>query len=320
MHSIVTLKTILLAPLSGIYWLITSLRNWCYDLGLFQSTSFDIPIISVGNLAVGGSGKTPMVEYLIKVFSDEYSIAVLSRGYGRKTKGFLWVEEHLNPSKTGDEPLQVKTKFPKIYFAVCEDRVAGVKRILKEKPETSLILLDDAFQHRAIQPKIQLLLSEYYKPFYSDWLMPRGRLRESRNGAKRADAIIFTKCTENVEQKEWNSKPVFYSRIAYEKTKLASPIFGFSGLANNKHFSNHLSNNYDLQDFKGFKDHYGYRQQDLDSLIKEANGAQLVCTEKDWIKVRKLAGGSQIKHIPIVNRFENENEILNWLKARLNES
>ena len=136
----------------------------------------------MGNLAIGGSGKTPMVEHLIRELKGEYNIAILSRGYGRKTKGFLWVEPKLSPIETGDEPLQIKTKFQEIAVAVCEDRVVGVQRILATRPEIDLILLDDAFQHRAIKPSLQILLSTYSKPHFRDYLLPAGRLRESRKG------------------------------------------------------------------------------------------------------------------------------------------
>ncbi len=134
MQSIKKYITIVHVLLAGIYWLITSVRNWCYDVGIFKSTSFNIPIISVGNLAVGGSGKTPMVEYLVRELQGEYSIVTLSRGYGRKTKGFKWVESNDSFTETGDEPLQIKSKFEHIAVAVCENRVAGVKRILADKP------------------------------------------------------------------------------------------------------------------------------------------------------------------------------------------
>jgi tetraacyldisaccharide 4'-kinase len=307
----------LLSPLSALYWLITTVRNWCYDVGVFKSTSFDIPIISVGNLAVGGSGKTPMVEYLIRELKSEYKIATLSRGYGRKTKGFLWVEPNLSANLTGDEPLQIKTKFKDISVAVCEDRVAGVQRILAEKPEIDLILLDDAFQHRAIKPSTQLLLSTYARPFYTDYLMPSGRLRERRSGALRTDAIIFTKCPTDYEKRGWRDKPIFYSKIVYEKLPISGPIYGFSALANNSVFEQHLAENYDLKGFTGFADHHLFTQSDVDMLLKNAEGASLVCTEKDWVKTKDLKGAESIKHISISNILEGEQDFLDWLKSHI---
>ena len=311
---------IFLSPLSAIYWLITSIRNWCYDIGVFKSTSFDVPIVSVGNLAVGGSGKTPMVEYLIRELKGEYNIATLSRGYGRKTKGFKWVEPNLSPVETGDEPLQIKTKFDDIAVAVCEDRVAGVNRILADKPKTNLILLDDAFQHRAIKPLVQILLSTYNEPYFQDYLMPAGRLRESRKGASRADATIYTKCPANCKPIGCGKEPVFYSSIEYSATEIAGPIFGFSGLAKNEIFAKHLASKYDVKGFKGYKDHYSFTQKDLEELKKIANGATLVCTEKDWMKIKQLRGSEQIQHVSITNKIEGDIDFMSWLKAKINES
>ena len=221
----------------------------CYRMGIFKTTSFDTPIISVGNLAVGGSGKTPMVEYIISLLEKEYTIAVLSRGYGRKTKGFYSVEPHMNPAETGDEPLQIKNKHPRITVAVCEDRVAGVQKILADNPNVNLILLDDAFQHRAIQPHVQLLLSTYHTPFYTDYMLPAGRLREYRVGASRASAIIFTKCPTDYTPLAWKDKPIFHSKIVYQNPIIEGNIVGFSGLADNGVFQNHLKKMYHLVDF-----------------------------------------------------------------------
>jgi tetraacyldisaccharide 4'-kinase len=309
--------SILLLPLAAIYWLITSIRDWCYDVGFLKSTSFDIPLVSVGNLAVGGSGKTPMVEYLIRELKSEYTIATLSRGYGRKTKGFRWVEPHLSPTETGDEPLQIKTKFNEIAVAVCEDRVAGVHRILKERPETNLILLDDAFQHRAIKPLVQILLSTCEYPYFQDYLMPVGRLRESRRGAKRADATIYTKCPSGYVSINYGDEPKFYSTIQYSDTKIDGPIFGFSGLAKNDVFAKHLASQYDLWGFKGYKDHYSYSQNDLEELRGLAKGATLVCTEKDWMKIKQLEGYEKIKHVSITNKIEGVVNFISWLKRKV---
>lgn len=310
--------SIILLPLSAIYWLVSSVRNWCYDRGVFKSTSFGIPIISVGNLAVGGSGKTPMVEYLIRELQDECNVAILSRGYGRKTKGFLWVEPNLSPIETGDEPLQIKTKFNEILVAVCEDRVAGVERILKEKPDTNLIILDDAFQHRAIKPSIQLLLSTFNKPYFTDYLMPVGRLRESRKGEKRANALIFTKCPMDYVPHNVDIQPAFYSTIRYQNPEIEGPVFGFSGLANNSLFAKHLAKSYNLQGFKGFRDHYTYTADDIHNLMSQAKGAILVCTEKDWMKVKQLRGSEQIRHVCITNKIEGDTDFMSWLKHEIN--
>ncbi|MEY2924703.1 MAG: tetraacyldisaccharide 4-kinase [Bacteroidota bacterium] len=250
-------------------------------------------------MAVGGSGKTPMVEYLIHHLQKDYHIAVLSRGYGRKTKGFRWVEEVSVATESGDEPLQIKRKFKTIEVAVCEDRVYGVKQILKEKPDVNLVLLDDAFQHRAIKPSTQLLLSTYDSPFFRDWIMPVGRLRECRLGAKRADAIIYTKSPKGAKPYPWKNKPVFTTKIAYNTPEIDGKVFGFSGLANNEVFKEYLSNSYNLVAFKGFRDHCTFTNNDLDELIRLAEGATLVCTEKDWVKMKDLEKAEQLRFVPI---------------------
>lgn len=295
-------------------------------MGIFKSTSFDVPIISVGNLAVGGSGKTPMVEYLIRELQNVYTIATLSRGYGRKTKGFRWVEANDSYTQTGDEPLQIKTKFASIAVAVCEDRIAGVQRILKDKPKTNLILLDDAFQHRAIKPRVQLVLSTYTHPFLTDWMMPSGRLRERRSGARRADAIVFTKTpnagSSYAEATQYGI-PVFYTTLSTElltqnQDSQTTIIYGFSGLAVNSGFENHLKESYNLVGFSGYRDHYAYTQNDIDDIRKAAKGARIVCTEKDWIKIKDLKNTQDIT--PIRVRISNEHDLINWIKAKLNES
>ncbi len=258
-----------------------------------------------------------MVEYLIRELKGNYKIATLSRGYGRKTRGFLWVESNLSANLTGDEPLQIKTKFTDISVAVCEDRVAGVQRILAEKPDTNLIILDDAFQHRAIKPSTQLLLSTYARPFYTDYLMPSGRLRERRSGAKRADAIIFTKCPTDYEKRVWRDKPIFYSKIVYETLPISGPVYGFSALANNSVFVQHLAENYDLKGFTGLADHHLFTQSDLDTLLKNANGATLICTEKDWTKIKFLKGIDAVNYVSITNNLEGQQDFIGWLKAKI---
>ena len=205
-------------------------------------------------------------------------------------------------------------------MAVCEDRVAGVQRILKERPETNLILLDDAFQHRAIKPLVQILLSTYDDPYFQDYLMPAGRLRESRRGAKRADATIYTKCPEDYKPIEYGKEPIFHATIQYSETKINGPIFGFSGLAKNEIFAKHLASNYDFKDFKGYKDHHTFTQKDLDALKSVAKEATLVCTEKDWIKIKQLEGTEQVKHISITTEIEGKTDFITWLKAKINES
>ena len=170
------------------------MRNAFFDLRILPSYLPKIKTIAIGNLSTGGTGKTPFVEMLIRELSDKHKIAVLSRGYGRNSKGFKWVEVNSNAFEVGDEALQVKTNFPEITVAVCEKRADGIKIIERDKGDINLILLDDAFQHRYVTAQLYILLSSYNKPFYGDYILPMGNLREWRNASKRADFIVITKC------------------------------------------------------------------------------------------------------------------------------
>jgi tetraacyldisaccharide 4'-kinase len=201
---------ILLLPVAWLYEGITRLRNWLYDKGYKKSTSFPLPVISVGNLTVGGTGKTPHVEYLVRLLKDQRQLVTLSRGYGRQTKGFLIADEQANAATIGDEPMQFYQKFGhQIKVAVGEKRVPAIEQILRLYPKTEIILLDDAFQHRAVRPCFSILLSDYHRPFYTDFVLPAGRLRESRKGAGRADAVIFSKCPQNLSAAGLFISPVY---------------------------------------------------------------------------------------------------------------
>ena len=192
------LVKILLAPFSLLYGLGAALNSFFYRTGLLKSVQFNFPVISIGNLSVGGSGKTPHIEYLIRLLKDYLNIATLSRGYGRKTRGYMEVYSYMNAEQAGDEPLQFKRKFPDILAVVGENRAFGIPRIISDHPEAQLILLDDAYQHRAVKPGMNLLLTEYDKPFTRDFPLPSGRLREWPNAYKRADTIIVSKCPEDL--------------------------------------------------------------------------------------------------------------------------
>ena len=197
-------------------------RNTLYDLNLLKSYSPEVATISIGNINVGGTGKTPMVEYLLRELSQHYNIAILSRGYGRKSKGYIEVNKESKPIEVGDEPLLLKSKFENCKVAVCENRVYGVKQILAKRPDINLIVLDDAFQHRRIKPFIQLLLTSYQLPYFHDLPFPAGRLREFGFTAKRADALVVTKCPHNrrdLKNVPSKPRPLFYSSLEYEEKK-----------------------------------------------------------------------------------------------------
>ena len=184
----------LLFPFSVLYRLITGLRNVAYNRGWLASTGFDLPVICVGNLSVGGTGKTPHIEYLVRLLRDTHAVATLSRGYGRSTKGFLEVQTTSDASEVGDEPLQFKHKFPQLQVAVDENRVHGVQQLLQSEQAPGVILLDDAFQHRRAKAGYYVLLTTYQAPYYRDFLLPTGNLREARSGSSRANSIVVTKC------------------------------------------------------------------------------------------------------------------------------
>jgi tetraacyldisaccharide 4'-kinase len=185
---------ILFAPLSLLYGFIVSLRVFSYRIGLQRSSRFDVPTICVGNLSMGGSGKSPHIEYLIRLLEPYISVAVLSRGYRRKTEGFLFVEPKSTALDVGDEPLQFKRKFPQVAVAVGERRAYAIPQMMVRYPDLQAILLDDAFQHLAVRPYLNVLLTEFSQPFTRDYLVPSGNLRESRSGAERAEIIVVTKC------------------------------------------------------------------------------------------------------------------------------
>ncbi|MBN2747321.1 MAG: tetraacyldisaccharide 4'-kinase, partial [Bacteroidales bacterium] len=224
-----SLSKIVLFPFFILYYLVISIRNILYDREIFRASSFDVPIINVGNMSVGGNGKTPLVEYLVNEFSDTWKMAVLSRGYGRKTKGFSEVLPNDLAVNSGDEPLQIKRAFgEKIHVFVGEDRVEAVTKIMFQYPDIQVIVLDDAFQHRAIKAGLNLLLTDFSKPFFKDALLPFGRLREPKIGAKRANIILVTKCPQTLPESTKNSylvelknfsNDIFFTGLNYAEIK-----------------------------------------------------------------------------------------------------
>jgi len=192
-------------PVAPIYHFVTWVRNKLYDLGLKKSTSYNFPVICVGNLSVGGTGKSPMIEYLIHLLKDEYKIATLSRGYKRKTTGFLIADQYADADTVGDEPFQFYSKFKnKITVAVDEDRNHGIQELRSSDDSPEVILLDDAFQHRKVKAGLNILLTTYKQPYFKDFALPTGNLREPRTGAHRADIIVITKCPNILTKDEKN--------------------------------------------------------------------------------------------------------------------
>ncbi len=301
---------IILLPFAILYDLITRVRNLLYSNDILSSFKFEANVISIGNLSVGGTGKTPMTEYLVRYFSDKsYKISTLSRGYGRKSKGFREVRVEDSSKTAGDEPLMLKRFFPKeLSVFVGEKRVEAIPNILMHDPENDIIILDDAFQHRSVEPSLSILLTTYDRPFYRDYLLPSGLLRESRQNASRADLVMVTKCPLSISFSERQDVTegikeyapdidVFFSAMElqepkpiFEEHSKKSGVIAVAGIANPDSFFSMMSKKYDVRGTLAFADHYEFSQSDVDWMQKlmERENAMLCCTSKDAIKLAKF--------------------------------
>ena len=315
----------ILFPFAAIYGLITTVRNYFYDKGIFKSTVFDLPVIAVGNLSVGGTGKSPQIEYLMRLLDAHgYKIGTLSRGYKRKSSGFILADDKSNAAILGDEPFQFHRKFPMASVAVDANRTNGIK-LLREHRNPDIILLDDAFQHRKVKAGFYILLTTYQELYLDDFLLPTGNLRESRRGAKRADIMIVTKCPGNLAPSQQNAirlkmklrphQQLFFSCIEYdeqvvsvsEKIKVSDiriqPKLLLAGIAKPKPFFDHLISEGDA--ILEFPDHHHFSDADIDKIAEKANGRPIVTTEKDYVRLQD----SQLKnlyYLPIRSAFLNE--------------
>lgn len=314
----------MLQGLSKIYGYFTSKRNREFDSGKRASASFELPIISVGNLNTGGTGKTPHVEYLIDLLKPHFNIGVLSRGYGRKTKGFRLAGQSDSSATLGDEPFQYYKKYStpsrassetsinakRVYVAVSEQRVLGASELIN-RVEPDVILLDDAFQHRYIRPGFQILLTTFQEPYTRDQLLPAGRLRESASGAVRADVIIVTKCPKEMTQEEKQNfrtelgiekhQSLFFSKFGYEairpegEKKIENPkrAFALCGIAKPEHFLKEVKKHFELKGLQVYKDHHRFTVKDLKRLRRDATPfldgeTVLLTTEKDLMRLLPL--------------------------------
>ncbi|MEO6136920.1 MAG: tetraacyldisaccharide 4'-kinase, partial [Ginsengibacter sp.] len=223
----------ILLPLSIVYGGVIWVRNKLFDKKILRSASFNFPIICVGNLAVGGTGKTPMIEYLVRLLKDEYKVATLSRGYKRKTKGFAIADINTSALDIGDEPMQIHEKFPDISVAVAEERVEGIPQLLQAEPQTQVILLDDAFQHREVNAGMNILLTDYNNLYTRDFLLPAGDLRDGKGSSERADIIIVTKCKPYLNEDEKQKlikeiNPLTHQKVFFTKIEYSIPYHLFS--------------------------------------------------------------------------------------------
>jgi tetraacyldisaccharide 4'-kinase len=314
-----------LSPFSWLYSIVVYLRNKAFDLGWFGSKRFSVSTLVVGNLSFGGTGKTPMILWLIKEVFNANNTVVLSRGYGRKSVGFKWVKRESIPEEVGDEPLQIFNAFDQLPVAVCEDRSHGIERIVNEySPE--VILLDDAFQHRKVSAKANILLTTYLNPFYNDCYFPKGRLRDHKTQANRADIIVVTKCPEDLTKKEaeriknrvskWSSASVFFASLKYPAlndetfTSLRSAKnLLITGIADASPLESYLLDLGISFDHLRFKDHHAYQASDFSNLNSYD---QILTTAKDKVKLEAVIPNQFIQVIEVEHSicFDQKDELI----------
>ena len=349
------MKDLLLKIATLIYGAAIKLRHLLFDINIIRSEKFDIPIICVGNITVGGTGKTPTVEMLVEHYSESYNVAILSRGYGRVTKGYRVVETTDHYRDVGDEPLQLKLKFPNVVVVVCEKRTFAIRRIQEEFPDVNMIIMDDGFQHRYVEPLVNIVLEDYSRPIEHDNLLPYGQLRDVKASLYRANYFIVTKCPDTMkpinmrERKNWllkkASQVIFFSRVMPEDP---SPVFAgvngtvapgakviaMAGLGDNDSFFKELRSRYKVVATLGFEDHHMYRMSDLKRItttLDQYPGAVIMTTEKDAVKLTNskavpVALRSKMFYEKISMRFVGQSrmelfekidsDILGWKRLR----
>ncbi|NNF34400.1 MAG: tetraacyldisaccharide 4'-kinase [Saprospiraceae bacterium] len=345
------LAKILLFPFTMLYGMVISMRNLMYDAGLLKSTRFSIPIISVGNLSIGGAGKTPHIEFLIEHLRPYLNIATLSRGYKRKTKGFRMANLNDNALTIGDEPLQYRRKYRDIIVSVSESRTLAIPLILKQAPGTQVVLLDDAFQHRAIVPGLNVLLTTYDQPFTRDILLPAGRLREYSDSYKRADIIIVSKCPEEISEqnraeiiKEINlldRQRLYFTKYHYHnpysffnpssRIKLSNDadVILVSAIANTAYLRQHLDNEVASVHELEYEDHHIFLERDIEYMEqvyinRESSNKIILTTEKDAMRLELHRDLIYKKKLPVYVLpvevsflFDQKDEFINDIRSFL---
>jgi tetraacyldisaccharide 4'-kinase len=318
----------LLYPLSLIYELYTSFRNFLFDLGIIDSIEYKIPTIGIGNLSTGGTGKSIAVDYIIGKFKNKNKITTLSRGYNRNTKGFIQASNMSTAYEIGDEPFQFYSKHPEINVVVCEDRRKGMNIILKNLPDTNLCIWDDVFQHRFVKPGLMILTTTFQYPFYKDEILPIGNLRENISSAKRADLIVVTKCPDNLSQKDKvsfieslnpsDNQKVFFSSLTYlQKIKsdskevdirvlLYDDFILVTGIADSSYLVNFLKNK--ALKFKHLKysDHYNFNKSSIDKITGLSLNKIILTTEKDFGRLRPKINNRDMYYIEVGLKFPME--------------
>jgi tetraacyldisaccharide 4'-kinase len=323
---------ILLFPLSLVYALIVKARNWFFDKRILPSASFNLPVICVGNLAVGGTGKSPMVEWLVAGLKGRFAVAILSRGYKRKTRGYALADETTTALDIGDEPMQFHCKFPDVAIAVGEERMVAIPQLLHDRPGTQAIILDDAFQHRAVKAGLNILLTDYSNLFTRDWWLPSGDLRDAPSSYRRADIIVVTKCREDLtvdERREIAAeiRPLAHQRIFYTAIRYDHPyhitrrtpavidecveVLLVTGIANPAPLKRWLNDRSRTYYELAYSDHHIYRIDDLKAIIRRfesitATDKLILTTEKDAVRLIKFRQELEewpIYVLPITPRF-----------------
>ena len=326
-----------LFPFTPIYAFVTWLRNTMYDKNYLKSTSFSFPIVAIGNLSTGGTGKTPMTEYIIDLLKDSYNVAVLSRGYKRKTKGFILANSNSIFMDLGDEPYQMYLKFKKVDFAVDANRVRGVNLLKEKNNNIDVVLLDDAFQHRTVKAGFYILLTSFDDLFIDDFLLPTGNLREMKSGVNRADVIIVSKTPNNTSEKvkeavrkrlEHYNKPVFFSEIIYSEALFSlkesitldslqgKKVTLVTGIANSRPLKDFLNRKRIIYDEIEFEDHHDFSASEKSQL--ENLDSFIITTEKDYVRMRGRVNHLRLFYLPIKTKIYNsvkfEELILKFIK------
>lgn len=311
-----------LFPLALLYGLIVSFRNFLFNKNILKSSEFDVKTILVGNLSAGGTGKTPHVEYLVKLLQPSHRLGTLSRGYGRKTHGFITADDNSSAREIGDEPMQFKQKFKELMVNVDSKRVNGIMEIMGSEFPPDVILMDDAYQHRSIKAGFSILLTDFNAPFHKDFMLPTGNLREFPIGKKRADAIVITKCPENLSEKEQKRliaklKPlthqsVFFSKIQYGVLKSIwgqqsiqvsdnASLLLVTGIANPSPLSDFLTKKYSLERHLNYPDHHTFTDKNIQDIVRafeeiSAEKKVIITTEKDAMRLRSH---EKLKELPL---------------------
>ena len=315
----------LLLPFSLIYGFVIGVRNWMFDVKILKSKSYLTPVINVGNITIGGTGKTPHIEYLIRLFNSEYKVSTLSRGYKRKTSGFIIADSKHSYEDIGDEPKQLKSEFPDVLVCVDENRQRGIENIEKLEDKPELILLDDAFQHRYVKPGLNILLTDYFHPYWKDQLLPVGNLRDSKNQVDRADIVIVSKTPKSISpikkriiKKELNLFPyqnLFFTTIQYGElinignAKDISPdssytVLMLTGIAKSAHLKTYLNTHFEKVELAKFSDHHSYSGNDIKEIIEQFNNIEspnkiIVTTLKDAVRLKDNSIFAELSNLPI---------------------